>query len=206
MNFNEWGFWEVALAALALVFAVWTVLVYERRRNKKELVYIKSESIPLIVDQPGAEKLTVMLGDQPVRRPHTLSVEIRNNARVPVMPDDFIESIQFFPMDDVPIIYASVVARDPVNLKPTVVYSQTEVTIQPLLLNGGDSFKVSILSDGAVTKPLIAARVAGVRDIREIVEPNNQWSFRVYLIFLAGLLTAVLVDIVSNVILSKLGR
>ena len=194
---QEWGFYEVAVGIIALLFTVigagWAL--YERYKNRKDLRFAKSDSVPLVVVRPGVENLRILLGERPVNDPHITTLEIKNNARIPIIPDDFVEPLSIHSDANTTILSAVVSAMDPENLNPSLGFTETEVTIQPLLMNGGDGFKVSILTEGAFTDPSITGRIAGVKTIREI-NPKAAERARAVMLFIIGVVASALLNIV----------
>ena len=196
---QEWGFYEVAVGIIALLFTVigagWAL--YERHKNRKDLRFAKSDSVPLVAVKPGVENLRILLGETPVNDPHITTLEIKNNARIPIIPDDFVEPLSISSDANTSILSAVISATDPENLNPSLDFTETEVSIRPLLMNGGDGFKMSILTEGAFTDPNITGRIAGVRTIREI-NPKPAERARQVMFFIIGLGFALLVGIVRE--------
>jgi hypothetical protein len=209
---QEWGFYEVAVGIIALLFTAigtgWAL--YERHKNRKDLRVSKSDSIPLVVVRPGVKNLRMLLGEMPVDDPYITTLEVRNSGRIPITPDDFVGPLSIQSDTHATVLSAVVSAADPENLNPSLGFTETEVTIQPLLMNGGDGFKVSILTEGAFTDPSIAGRIAGVRTIKEVnleaVDRARQMRMVLLTAIISGAIIGGIVSLAVTAVLEQIIR
>lgn len=86
---------------------------------------------------------------------------MRNSGNSPILSSDFDGPIEVAFGTSVDLLDVAVEDAEPGHLTPTVNILTRIVRIEPLLLNPGDSFVLTILSDGA-TEPEVLARIAGV--------------------------------------------
>ena len=170
---NDWNFYNVIVGTLALLFTLigggWAF--YERSKNKKDLRYLTSESTPLIVDRPNISQLTVLYNDVKVKNPQITSIEFSNNGRFPITPDDFIELLTI--SGEGKVLSAVVSKVNPEGLKPSINFTGNQVIVQPLLLNGGDTFSINLLTDGKYADPKMSARITGVKEIKRIKKASE---------------------------------
>jgi hypothetical protein len=198
---NDWSFYDVVVGIIALLFTLigggWAL--YERSKNKKDLRYLPSESTSLIVDRSDIGQLTVLYNDVKVKDPQITTIECSNNERFPITPDDFIEPITI--SGDSKVLSAVVAKVNPEGLKPSVNFTQNQVIIQPLLLNGSDSFSINLLTDGKYGNLKMSARIAGVKEIKRI-RKVSQLTLMIMYVF-AGIVISTLANVIVEFFISR---
>jgi hypothetical protein len=168
MSPTEWG---LVLAALAIAV---TISFYWRDQvgKRKKLVY-DYEAIP--VTQNGRD---IFPGLDLTYRGHSVSgasiviLTVANTGRVPILKADFEEPLSFrfagYTADE-ELLAQHITPIVPRDLPLRVHLSDGDgrrgvptITVDPLLLNPGDRFSISILVSGFADKVTSTARIAGI--------------------------------------------
>jgi len=198
---SDWSFYDVIVGIIALLLTLigggWAL--YERSKNKKDLRYLPSESTSLIVDRSDISQLTILYNDVKVEDPRITTIECSNNGRFPITPNDFIEPITI--SGEVKVLSAVVAKVNPEGLKPLVNFTGNQVIIQPLLLNGGDTFSINLLTDGKYTYPKMSARITGVKEIKRIKKVSKLTLMIMY--GFAGVVISTLVNVIVEFFISR---
>jgi hypothetical protein len=118
--------------------------------------------LSLTVDRPETPtRIKMSIGGRPVYDPRLVTLRVRNSGNTPILSSDFDGPIEVAFGTSVDLLDVAVDDSEPGHLTPIVNILTRAVRIDPLLLNPGDSFLLTILSDGA-TEPQVLARIAGV--------------------------------------------
>ena len=132
-----------------------------------------------------------------MKDPRITSIECSNNGRLSITPDDFIEPLTI--LGEGKVLSAAVSQVNPEGLKPSISFTDNQVVIKPLLLNGGDTFTINVLTDGEYSNPKMSARVTGVKQIRRIAKSSEKTKA------LVGFLMGIAVSILALLVEYKLG-
>lgn len=198
---DDWGFYEVTIGVIALIFTLvgagWAL--FERYKNRKDLRYRNYESVSLVTDRSSAENIQIIVGGNLVDNPHLTSFEVMNIGRMTIVPDDFIEPLKIYLSDNTKIFSANVSTAHPAGLNPSLDYDKNCIKVNPLLMNGGDSFKISVITEKPVKNHKITARIVGVSTIKKVNPRTNQWMLYLLLLVI-GLLLPLLVNQASSAI------
>ena len=218
---QDWGFYEVVVSVvgvfLTLIGAGWTL--HERRKNSKGLQYFLSNELPLtnypdkrffeqglfkrvgkeiyapswelILKVPEAWKFKVFFNEEEAKHPHITIIDIVNTSRTPITPEDFRDPLTYRVGEKTKILTVSKFSSRPNDLEPVYEVFEDKIVVSPLLLNGGDGFRTSIITD-RYPKLEVSARVVGVPQIRRYT--HTKWAVRILLpiILSAGILMIIL--------------
>jgi len=192
-----WGMLQANAGIIAL--AVTVILWFAREillREKKELAYVaESNRLLSLQDEIGGKLQMIDSDSKPVHDPHLVVVEVGNTGNKEIPREAFDRPVSFGFGNQAYIVSASVAEKSP-GLEPEIpliddtkkerVTSRGDrVELQPLNLNAGDSFKISMIVGSKVAEfPAVKmdGHVAGVKIVRkrEKLEPyKNQLRRRI---------------------------
>jgi hypothetical protein len=176
----------VGIAAIVVAIILFTV-----QRRKKALSYeIVSETSLLRTHEELEGRLQILFDSKPIRDAYLMLIKLANAGNLPIMPADFERPLSIDLGEKANVLTVDVLKKDPENLAPRTKIDNHVIVIEPLLLNGGDSFTLkTIVSQYSSGKIEINGRIAGVRGIRGASE--SRWPFAFMsigvLLFILGL-------------------
>ena len=158
------------IASASIVIAVIAIFVSIRlAKQKKTVSYTILSSYPLItVDSEIKGSLKLFLNEIPVDDIHTVIFKLINDGEVPIPVDDFENPIRVKFGHKAEIISVEILETQPSNLYPSYnIEANSELEINPLLLNQGDYLTIKILCTGKVDKNIqVSSRIVGVKNIK----------------------------------------
>lgn len=165
-----WQFVGVAVAVLALVVAVASLLHQARRKSISVTI---GGFLPILGRSPHAigNDLLVMYKGQEVSDLAVLTLVFANDGGKVIATDDFETPISVAFKADAKILTAELVSANPIELVPIVSHDPQGLTISPLLLNPKDTFSIAVLLQGLQFRhprdlfPRAAARIKGVTKV-----------------------------------------
>ena len=128
-----------AVVLLAALVSIWNVV---RGPARPDLVY-ELEDFQSLADFDRPEDIRVFVDSVEVRGLHLVSVRLSNVGREPLRPEDVVRPIRFTFGRQAVLHRASVGSQVPKDLGARGRRDSAGVTIEPLLLNPGDSFVVT---------------------------------------------------------------
>lgn len=153
------GFMAFAAASVA-VWGAW-------HPKQKELSYAVS-TVPLVNSISGTPNdLTISYAGQLVADVELIQVIFRNTGDIAIRRSDFDQPIRVS-VSAARFLGATVSATSPANLPLSIGTPANEgaVRIEPLLLNPGDRFTVSLVVSGRSPRISVAGRIADIPQIR----------------------------------------
>lgn len=157
-----WQFWGVVVGVLGVIVAI---VIYMLQKNKKRLAFQVLADTPLLsVGDEIKEDIQIKYKNKKIQNIHLLVLKLENIGNVDISSSDFEEPIVIlFPNSE--ILTAELSDASPKNLTPTVKIENSNITIEPILLNRKDqlTFKVIFSSYGNTIG--IKSRILGVKQI-----------------------------------------
>jgi hypothetical protein len=157
------------LGALASIVGVLGFFNVRWNRARKGIAYsLWARQVARNSDHARAR---IVLDGHAVGAASLVSVSFRNTGNRTIRKEDFDGPFLIqFPVGSVMLDEPTLGERDPKTLTPLLSDTGTGVTVEPLILNGGDRFEVSFLIKGtADQEPTVSVRIAEVK--RLILEP-----------------------------------
>lgn len=160
--------WQFIGAVLALVAAVITLIA---QKTRKRLSYEVVARTPLItIKDELVDRLRVLYEEKPVENPSLVVLTLTNTGNAPIEPQDFKGSLSISLSSPSVILTAGVTETDPPGLNVCHRISGSQLLVEPLLLNPGDSISLKMLV-GECHGPLkVDARISGVKAIDRHIE------------------------------------
>jgi len=169
--------WEFIGVVIALVGIVCTIILgmilYLLQRRRKELGYrVVSHTRLVSVEAEVEDEVAIVYRGEPVRDVHLVVVEVVNWGNQPIVPDAYERALCVELGTGARVISVDEVGSKPegIQVSTSVHESRDKVTINPLLLNAGDSFTLKVLVSGYSGAVTVAGRVVGVKEIRTLLE------------------------------------
>lgn len=172
----EWDFWAVVLAVIAILV---TIIIYWLQRNKKELVLEIIANTKLLADTNS--QIKVFFGETQIKNPSILILKLTNTSKAAIGANDFETPFVFTcPKAKILEVNSNSIIK---NLQLKHQSSETEITIEPLLLNPKDSFTIKILLDNSIEDDDFNFS-ARIKDIKEIKRVADGLSFLEYFVII----------------------
>lgn len=163
-----WQFIGAVLAAIATGAAFW---IYWLQRQTKELAFgiVSSRRLLSVADEVSS-RVTVQLDGKAVTNLHLLVYGLKNSGHRAVAPSDFERplSISF---SEGQVVSAEVASQAPANLGVTLVVTESNIELQPLLLNAGDQILIQVLLSAPSPSESVSTRII---DVPTLVPINLQ--------------------------------
>ena len=197
--FEDWGFYQFVVGLIALLIII-IIALYERFKNKKAFSYYKTDSLPLISNKIGRETLQVLYNNTSVEDAHIITFYFKNNGIKFIDKEDFILPICISSETKLKILNAVITSTHPQNLIPSFTISDSQIVINPLVLNRGDSFQVNVVSDGEFLNPIILGRIKGVSGFDNLNKKYTRISIKLLYFSLGIIFTQFLIIAIRLII------
>jgi len=163
---------------LAIVAICLTVALFLVGRRRKRLSYLLSDTRVLgIHESVSPSRVQILFDGTPVTEVHLVTITVSNWGNEPIRAEDFERPLRFSWSEPAKILTAEVIEGSPETLKPRIDVGASEVVLTPLLLNPGDSFRITTLIN-QVSKLSVDARIVGVKQINKFVSSGKVTSDR----------------------------
>lgn len=138
-------------------------IIYLVSRSRKKLSYELVSATPIIRKEEKG-RLQVLFDGQEVENAYSTVMSIVNNGNVPIKSDEFERPISIS-MGEGKFLSVEIKDTNPKSLHAAISFrSDLSFTIEPLLLNPGDSIQVSMLATTDKLNPP-NARIVGINEI-----------------------------------------
>lgn len=177
---------------ITLALAYWS-FYYDKYSKSLDVRVVSMTSLKLKTDT-DLEGLKITFDGVPLRVPYLTTLELKHSGSKPITASDFSSPIEITSKSAASIVRVSVSSTTPKNLEPTVHMKAGTVTIDPLLLNDGDSIRLDLLSTGGYPDLDVRARIAGVSNVSIDHQPSVKY------IAYKGLLLSILMLLYSGLL------
>jgi hypothetical protein len=165
----EWDFWGAVIGAVGLLVMLW-------QSRGKGLAYRVLSSGPVftVLDElEGA--LEIRYRSNPVRSLHKVEFALISTGRDPIRSSDFEEPIGIRVPDGTRLLIATPATAPGVIRNATYTFDHRSLTLQPTLLNPGESIALRLLIEGFSGKLELSTRIAGVSSVPEVLDDPRAW-------------------------------
>jgi hypothetical protein len=192
----------IGLVGLAL-----SVLFHLRQRRLKRFSYqVVSQNRLLDVHKEITSRVKISLDGMPIKDAHLVIVKILNSGNLPIPATDHERPICLQFGDQARILSCEIIDRNPKSLQSPKIYvrdeNQGNVTMEPVLMNGGDSISLKVLVSEIGNKVDVDARIIGVKDIKELTNyrrhPLSETLSGSFLSLTILMLASVAVSIIAS--------
>jgi len=167
--------WQFVGVLLALAAMVLSYRIYVGQKQQKRLTYQRLASFPLLtVKEALAGRISVAFDGNPVQSIHMITLRIRCAGNLPITVADYVKPLALYVEKAARVLSADIVESLPSNLRPVITVDAGSVTVEPLLLNPGDSFVVKLLVQDGSKYVFPEARIVGVREVERVLDPDSK--------------------------------
>lgn len=190
--------WQFVGVLATVIVGVISIILVLKERNKKALSYeLVSHTSLVSVKKEVKDKLSIAYEGKPISQLTLNLIRLINSGNTPITTSDFVRPPTILFDESSEIISAEVSDKKPTGLEATVTYNSTQVTINPTLLNSGDSLEIKILSSGQGNITSVNGRIVGVREIANFAGHKS-----LYLVTaIGGLLLAMIGELLGVTVL-----
>jgi hypothetical protein len=195
----DWKFLVVLIATVAGVLVpVWLW----RADLTSRAMHFRVGSIVSLQPQGQAalDGLALTIDDVKIDSPYLTVLEMHNDGSRPVPASEFEGPIQILAAPPTKIVRARLVKSTPKDLPLRLKIEGEQISIQPLLLNPGDTFEIAVLTSGPAPTFRPMARIAGIRDLPMITDADETPRYR-YLLSGILLLTALIAALPAGMLI-----
>ena len=186
--------WQFVGVLLAIAAMFLSYLIYVGQKQQKRLTYQRLASFPLLtVKEALAGRISVAFDGKAVQSIHMITVRIQCAGTLPITLEDYVKPIELFVKQGAKVLSADIVESLPSNLRPSIAAGADTATIEPLLLNPGDSFVVKLLVQDGDKYVFPEARIVGVTKIERVLDPDTKLELFAQL----GLLTLCIGNLIA---------
>lgn len=168
---NTTAQWAIGILVALVLFIAGAFVNRYFSKTRKDLSYGRSRW-PLIKDEVGS-RLQLHFDNKPVGDVSIVMVNLMYKGNEPIRREDYEQEVNFDFEDGARVLSAEVVDVNPGNMKTILVSdSDTQVRLEPVLLNDGNSMTIKMLVENCEKAPSINGRIAGVQRLRNAYEAN----------------------------------
>jgi hypothetical protein len=159
------------LAIVAICLTASLFLLGQRLR-RKALTYTISETRILSIHEEVKGRVQILFDGAPVRDVRLFMITIKNSGSEPIRAEDFERPLGFRWEGQAQILTTDLVSARPTSLRPLIKTGASEITLAPLLLNGGDWLQIKALVNESGAHS-VDGRIVGVKEVKqETVDPS----------------------------------
>lgn len=187
----DWKFFltlAITIAGAAIPLWLWQ----SDLSSKAILLTVKStaELQPKGIDALDGVQLSV--DGKPLESPYVSVIEVSNSGSRPIASADFEGPIRIYPDGPSRLVKVRKASSIPLSLEPTVTLSDGVISIRPLLLNPGDTIRITTVAANARPVFTAQARIAGVPEININDAQTNRETKRYWLAKVVSILLLTL--------------
>jgi len=160
--------WQFVATILAVIAILVSISLYLKQRRRKMLSYEIVSRTPLLsIEEEIKGVLKILYEGEPVQQVHLIVTTIMNSGNTPILVNEYERPISLGFGEEAQILTAEIAKTQPDSLRASTSIEDDKVTLQPTLLNGGDSITLKMLVskfDGEIT---VDGRIVGVKEIQE---------------------------------------
>jgi tetratricopeptide (TPR) repeat protein len=122
------------------------------------------------------DNLSLQYKNKTVENPYYTVIKLKNSGSSPIKTNDFESNIQIKFNEKVTIFETSILDRQPKELDTNISIVNSNILIKPTLFNSDDYITIGILSSLPSERPVVNARIIGIKSIKESVLNNEEKS------------------------------
>lgn len=158
----------LGLLVMLLIFFLFTL------RSKEFSFGVVAQSTLVDLSEERLAEFQVVFQGEEMQWVEAITVRFENSGDIPIEVRDFDGPMFVRLAKGSRILSASVAERSPKTLGPIFSIKEgNQLSIEPLLLNRGDSFSISVVIDGDPGVPELTARIADVPRVTRIEPPKQ---------------------------------
>jgi hypothetical protein len=210
-NSPQYDFWRdgawqsvgvVASVILGLLGLALTIFIFVRQTQKKSISYEVISSSPIIsVLDEFRDNFEIKFKGKLVDSLTLLVIRFLNSGNVPIEERDYSRPLSIDFGDQVELLSVNVMEEIPRNLGVTLTHDTRYITVNPLLMNKGDSFTLQVLAS-KYSFSSVNGRISGVQRITKIDQRLDSQTSKKTNLKLA--ITASFVSLLAGILANSL--
>jgi len=188
---QDWKFLaSTVLAVAGIVVPVW---LWQSDQNPQSLQVDVLSTVPMKIDAIGNEDdIQIVVKGQTVTMPYLSTVELINNGKKPIPAGDFHSPITFSVGSKSQVVKATVTSTSPTEISTELSAVKHTMSLQPLLLNPGDTIRMAVITSTAEPLFSVTSRIAGIKRIEVLDRTRERPNWPLGLGYLAACICLVL--------------
>jgi hypothetical protein len=177
--------WQFVGALIGILAIMLSLYIFKRQGRLKKLSFeIITNSALVNVKDDVKSKMQILFDNKPVNDLRLLIIRIINSGNEPIVKSDYETPINVEFSDKSEVLETDVIKVLPESMKVQIGNKGKAISIEPLLLNPGDSITIKILLTNLHGNLNVFCRIAGVKEITRLGSDNSSIStFRTDLFF-----------------------
>jgi hypothetical protein len=169
------------------------LILYFSGVEKKSLsIYIKSRSDIININENENSEIKVLYNNEQVSGLKLLTFDIKNDGSSPIKRTDFDSPIKVNFGDKSKIYKAVVVKTEPIGIEAQIANTESEITLQPLLLNAGDTLSIQAIISNIDEIPEMSSRIFGMPSLSIKDEQASKMTKRKTLLYIFVFLLVII--------------
>lgn len=163
--------WLQKLMSPSWIFTIAVTLIgawfaqHLQNTAKSISIQVVSKTPLLSSTAPEMQSLEILLNGKKLVSPYLSSVQIVNDGGLPITADDIKSQLGLRVAEGTSIVNAIVTAKKPNELEPIIHLAANSFSMQPTLLNPGDSVSIAVTTSGNRPEFITFGRIAGISEI-----------------------------------------
>ncbi|NES72688.1 MAG: hypothetical protein F6K24_49580 [Okeania sp. SIO2D1] len=157
------------LLAAIIIGIIQIVITKFPKKEIKEIKCIEISSVSLVkVDKKIANELEIFFQGKKIKYLTFTVLRVYNSGDLPITPSDFVRPISliFTPIITTTEIIKAEILNATEHLQPIIEVKNNIIELEPLLMNSGDSFDISIITNLEENNINIDSRIVGIQNIK----------------------------------------
>jgi len=182
--FKDYKFIITLIVTISIPIIIYAINKESRNFTYEIISFNRLLNIPVIVniDNPKflykgkIDNLSLQYKNKTVENPYYTVIKLKNSGSSPIKTNDFESNIQIKFNEKVTIFETSILDRQPKELDTNISIVNSNILIKPTLFNSDDYITIGILSSLPSERPVVNARIIGIKSIKESVLNNEEKS------------------------------
>lgn len=159
--FSDWKHWIMVVLTSLSIFV--PLVIWQVDNQGRSLSLTISDRIQLqILEKESIPEMEVIFNGERISKPYLSELRISNDSRKPIPASDFESPIEIRTASSTKIHSARLKSSESNEIDAKVVFDSSSVRVNPILLNPGEGFSISIVTSGGMPEFSTRARIAGV--------------------------------------------
>ena len=193
LNNLNWNLVGVVLAGLSLLA---TIVIFLLQKNKKRISYEVLAKTSLRTTREKLEgKIKILYYDKEVTNVKFVEIKIINTGNIGIPATDYERPLTIRFAESTTILSAEVIETNPDTLTTSTSVDNSDIIIQPILMNSKDYFVLKIITSNLDEDDFrVDARIKDVPEINRVDESSQflVWSVLGIILTITGMVRLVI--------------
>ncbi len=169
MDFLRDPIWTFLSIIITATLTIISLAVSKRWQSRKRIAYEIISNTPVLAVSPRIKhRVKILFDGKPVTDVDLLTIKLWNAGNVPINRNDYEKPFTFSFGTNAKILSTNTFDAKPGNINVVLTQAKNSITLQPTLLNPGDSVKLAVLitqfKEGDIE---VDTRIEGVKQVTE---------------------------------------